>query len=280
MADQESELDKIRGQLNSMELRLRRLESAFVYSGAKIPSIAEEKTRKPEQETVTEDLNGEEKGLESQIGRFGLAWMGNIVLLFGITFLSQYLINLGSQVVAIILGYIAAASIYAISEYLKKSNTHLSFMFRINAQVLIFYVTLRLHFFSVEPLLSNKALPVFLLLIIAALQAYLSIREKSQSFAALAVLFILTTAVISDSTPFTIPLLIIAAAGAMLYFLRFNWKTLFVVTIFLTYAGFLLWIVGDPVMGHPAKLVSEKYLGVFCLFSLGGNLLDRIDIQR
>ena len=51
----------------------------------------------------------EEKGLESQIGRFGLAWMGNIVLLFGITFLTQYLINLGHQVAAVILGYIAAA---------------------------------------------------------------------------------------------------------------------------------------------------------------------------
>ena len=35
MADQESEIDKIRGQLNSMELRLRRLESALAYSDAR-----------------------------------------------------------------------------------------------------------------------------------------------------------------------------------------------------------------------------------------------------
>ena len=34
MADQESEIDKIRGQLNSMELRLRRLESTWAYSDA------------------------------------------------------------------------------------------------------------------------------------------------------------------------------------------------------------------------------------------------------
>ena len=35
MAEQESELDKIRVQLNSMELRLRRLESALAYSESK-----------------------------------------------------------------------------------------------------------------------------------------------------------------------------------------------------------------------------------------------------
>ena len=62
-------------------------------------------------------------------------------------------------------------------------------MFKMNAQVLLFYVTLRLHFFSADPLISNKTLSVFLLLMIVAFQAYLSIRNKSQAFAALAVLF-------------------------------------------------------------------------------------------
>ena len=33
MADQESEIDKIKGQLKSLELRIRRLESALAYSG-------------------------------------------------------------------------------------------------------------------------------------------------------------------------------------------------------------------------------------------------------
>jgi hypothetical protein len=269
MADQESEIDKIKSQLNSMELRLKRLESAMLYSGVRNQISTEEQAQNPEKKSVSEDLTGEERGLESQIGRFGLAWMGNIVLLFGITFLTQYLMNLGHQLVGIIIGYVAAASIFAISDYLKKSNQHLSFIFRMNAQVLLFYVTLRLHFFSPDPLISNESFSVWILIIIIVFQAYLSIRNRSQAFAALAILFLLSTAVISDSSIFIIPLVIIAAAGALFYLIRFNWKTLFVVTMFLTYAVFLLWMVGDPVMGHPVKLISEKYLSVLCLFSLG-----------
>jgi len=269
MADQESEIDKIKSQLNSMELRLRRLESAFAYQGARNSVSAEKQAQKFEHKAVADDLAGEERGLESQIGRFGLAWMGNIVLLFGITFLTQYLMNMGHHLVAVILGYIAAASIYGVSDYLKKSNNYLSFMFKMNAQVLLFYVTLRLHFFSAEPLISNKFISILLLLIIVAFQAYLSIRNKSQAFAALAILFLLTAAVISDSTLFTIPLIILAAAGALIYFIRFNWKTLFMATILLTYTGFLLWMIGNPFMGHPMMLISEKYPSVLCLFSLG-----------
>jgi hypothetical protein len=269
MADQESELDKIRSQLNSMELRIRRLESTWAYSDAGKTINTGKPAQKVEQDAVSDDLAGEEKGLESQIGRFGLAWMGNIVLLFGITFLTQYLMNLGHQFVAVILGYIAAAAIYFLSDYLKKTNIHLSFMFKMNAQVLLFYITLRLHFFSAEPLISNKAFSVFLLLLIVAIQVYLSIRNNSQPFGALAVFFLLTAALISDSTLFILPLIIITAAGAVYYLRQFNWKPLYVVTIILTYTCFLLWMVGDPIMAHPVKLITEKYLSVICLFSLG-----------
>jgi hypothetical protein len=269
MADQESEMDKIRGQLNSIELRLRRLESALAYSESKKQADITEQTQNIERTAVSEDLNGEDKGLESQIGRFGLAWMGNIVLLFGITFLTQYLMNLGHQLLSALLGYVASASILFISDYLKKTNNHLSFMFKMNAQVLLFYVTLRLHFFTADPLIPNMPISIFLLLLIVAFQAYLSIRNKSQAIGALAIMFLLTAATVSDTALFNLPLLIAAAAGATIYLLRFDWKPLFVITIILTYAGLLSWIIGDPVMGHPVKLITEKYQGVICLFSLG-----------
>ncbi len=130
-------------------------------------------------------------------------------------------------------------------------------------------MTLRLHFFTADPLISNKFFSVFLLLLIVAIQAYLSVRNNSQAFAALAVLFLLTTAMVSDTTIIIIPLIIMTAAGAVIYLQRMNWKPLFVVTVILTYACFLLWMVGDPIMGHPVKLISEKYLSIICLFSLG-----------
>jgi hypothetical protein len=269
MTDQGSEIDKLKRRLNAVEVRLRRLESAMAYPGTDNSAITEEEVQPTTLATAPDSTADEGKGLESQIGRFGLAWMGNIVLLFGITFLTQYLINLGHQLIAVIIGYIVAATIFFLADYLKKTNTHLSFIFKMNAQVLLYYMTLRLHFFSAAPLIAGKALSGLLLLAIVAFQAYLAIRNKSQSFAALALLFALTTAVTADSTLFTLPLITLTAASAVFYFYRVNWKALVIVSVILTYGCFFLWLLGNPLMGHPLQLITEKYLAVISLFTLG-----------
>jgi hypothetical protein len=270
MADRDYEFEEINKRLQSLELRLSRLESGMI--------TAENEKSFPEEphvnsgSTLLESANlaqDEETGLESQIGRFGLAWMGSIVLFFGITFLTQYLMNIGHHVSSCILGYLAAASIFILANYLKKTNSHLAFMFKMNAQVLLFYITLRLHFFSLFPLIPNKAIALILLLVIISFQSYLSIRNKSQVLAVLALVFSLTTAVAGDSTHFMLPLISLTSAGVVYLFVRFNWKPLLVIAIFLTYAGFLLWLFGNPVMGHPLQLISEQHSGIIYLFGLG-----------
>jgi hypothetical protein len=269
MADQDSEIDKIRRRLNSIELRLNRMESALIITDNKNAFGPEKEVHSFEPSMTSDTINEEDKGLESQIGRFGLAWLGNIVLLFGITFLAQYMMILGHQVLSVILGYLAAAAIFFLANYLKKTNVHLAFIFKINAQILLYYITMRLHFFSTSPVISNKTISVILLLLLVAFQAYLSIQNKSQTFAVLAVIFALTAAIISDTTHFTLPLVTISAAGTIYYFYRFHWEPLLIATILLTYISFFLWLFGNPFMGHPMQLIAEQPLGVIYLFGLG-----------
>jgi hypothetical protein len=269
MAGQESEIDKIRSRLSSLELRMSRLESGFIITGKEKSDRIGEMVQADGQVNISETLDEEEKGLESQIGRFGLAWLGNIVLLFGITFLTQYLTILEHPLLAALLGYTTAGSIFFLSEYIKNTNSHLSFMFKMNVQIILYYVTIRLHFFSMAPLLSNKALSVILLLLIVAFQVYLSIRNKSQAYAVLAVLFALATAIIGDSTHFMLLLVTFTAAGTIFYLNRFNWKPLLIVTIILTYTCFFLWLFGNPFMGHPMQLIPKQHFGVLYLFGLG-----------
>jgi hypothetical protein len=269
MNDQDSESEKIDRRLHSIELRLSRLESALIIAENGNAYRSEDQVQTVDPSLNTDTLIEEGKGLESQIGRFGLAWLGNIVLLFGISFMTQYLIILGHQFMSVLFGYIAAASIFFLANFLKKTNVHLAFMFKMNAQILLFYITLRLHFYSATPILSNKTISVILLLLLVGFQAYLSIRNKSQAFAALSVLFALTTAMISDATHFMLPLVTLTAAGAVYYFYRFNWQPLLVVTVFLTYISFILWLFGNPFMGHPMQMISENHSGIICLFGLG-----------
>jgi hypothetical protein len=269
MADQDNELEKIGKRLQLMELRLNRLESALIITGSENSYQLNEQIHTVDPSLNSDTFNEEEKGLESQIGRFGLAWLGNIVLLFGISFLTQYLMILGHRFLSIIFGYSAAAAIFYLAGNLKKTNVYLAFMFKMNAQILLFYITLKLHFFSLFPVISNKAISVVLLLLIVTFQAYLSIHNKSQAFAALSVFFALTTAIIGDTTHFMLPLVMLAAAGAIYYFYRFNWGPLLIVTIFLTYISFFLWLFGNPLMGHQMQMISEHHFGVIYLFGLG-----------
>jgi hypothetical protein len=101
------------------------------------------------------------------------------------------------------------------------------------------------------------------------LQAYLSIRDKSQSFAILYVVFALTTGIICDAAPFILLLMAIAAVGSVYYFYRFNWKLLLVVTILLCYISSFVWLLGNPLMGHPMKLIAGQNSGVIWFFALG-----------
>jgi hypothetical protein len=270
MADQDNELEKLKTRLESLELRLSRLEAGILIpEDKKVNVYWSEAMPQSAGSSVSSQISDEEKGIESQIGRFGLAWLGNIVLLFGITFLSQYLMILGLRFISILIGYIAAGSIFYLANYLKRTNKHLSFMLKMNAQILLFFVTMRLHFFTSSPLITNEKISVLLLLVLVAFQVYISVRNRSQSFGSLSVLFLLTTAIISDSTHFMLPMVAIAAAGSTWYFYRLNWKTLLFATIFLTYITFFLWLFGNPFMNHPLQILEKHNSGVIYLFALG-----------
>lgn len=269
MADQYNEIEKIEQRLHSIELRLSRLEAELKLSENQHPLIPE--TIIQGAEPFVEQLAGdeEETGLESRIGRFGLAWIGNIVLLFGIAFLTQYLMNTGSRFLSVILGYIAAASIWYLSDYLNKTNIHLAFMFKLNAQLLLFYGTFRLHFFSDTPVISNKTISVILLLLIIGFQVYLSVRDKSQPFAALSLVFAIATSIATDSTHLMLPMLTLIAAGSVYFYYRFKWQPLLILTISLTYVSYFLWMFSNPLMGHPMGLIEVQNSGVIYLFFLG-----------
>jgi len=269
MTDKEYEMEKIEDRLKLLESRISRLESALAVHDGEDVNLSDEEVYNDGTVLTSEKTEEEEKGLESQIGRIGLAWLGNIVLLFGIIFMTQYLMIQGDRIFSVILGYTAAALMFFLAGYLKKTNDHLSFMFKMNAQVLMFYVTLRLYFFSASPILTNKTISVTLLLILIAVQAFISIKDKSQLLATLFIVFTLITGIICDTTFIILPIVALAAGASVYFYYRFKWEPLLVITIILSYSTAFLWLLGNPVMGHQMKLISEQNSGVIFVFLLG-----------
>jgi hypothetical protein len=98
---------------------------------------------------------------------------------------------------------------------------------------------------------------------------YLAINHKSQTFGLLSVLFTIVTAVISDSTLYMLLLVFVASAGSVYYYYRLKWNALVILTIVLSYSAFLIWVLGNPVMGELGSVVTGQRAGVIIFFGVG-----------
>jgi len=104
--------------------------------------------------------------IEFRVGEYGMAWLGNIVLLFGISFLVQYLQSSGYLIFSSMIGFISVAAIYTGAYYTRTSLAYLSKLFAYTGHLLLFYMALRLHFFQTEPLIKSTLAGHFVLILV------------------------------------------------------------------------------------------------------------------
>ncbi len=242
-----NDLEKFEESLKELESRISRLEKAI--SGRPIQQPADE-----ENDVEIPRLFGKsERGMESRIGEYGMAWLGNIVLFFGILFLLQLLKLKDLNLLSSIFGYASIAGIYLFGRFMKKPNPYMSNLLVYNGHILLFIVTLRLHFFTSDPLLGNKTAGILLLILLAGVFIYLAQQRKSQLLAAITLFMIVTTAIASNST-FVMLGLMVLISGISVYFLSgLGWRGVFFLSIFLVYITFLFWFFNNPIITHEFK---------------------------
>ncbi|MBE0646599.1 MAG: hypothetical protein IH596_02325 [Bacteroidales bacterium] len=246
----------IQHRMNILERRMEKLESLLEQREYHDDSSDDEVTM-PRFSVKMGDSG--ESLLESRIGEFGLAWLGNIVLFFGIIFLAQYLTNIQQPLLAALIGYAAVIGILALSKWLKESYSYMSFLFGVFGQLLMFYVTLRLHFFTANPVIPWQGAGVALLLTVIAVEVYLAFKKTSEFYASLALIMMITTAIISDTTHIMLPVITAAGAGTLYLFYRFGWYRILIIAIILTYFTLLMWILNNPLVGNPVQGITAHH---------------------
>lgn len=208
----------------------------------------------------------DDSGLEMRIGEFGLAWVGSIIFSLGIIFLVTYIHNLGYGISATALGYVSAAALFILSHRWSDSFTLLSRITTASSLVLLYYTTVRLHFFSSDPLVTSRPIAVSLLLLVVGLLFYLSIRRASQGLAGLAILLSMVSAVLIDQTHLSLPLVALNAVISSILAIKRDWRRLLVGTIITAYGVHLLWLLNNFVLGHPLKGVENHQFNLIYLF--------------
>jgi len=206
---------------------------------------------------------------ESKVFEHGLAWIGSAVLLLGMIFTMLLINNLFGGVAAFVLGIFSAVLTFYLSTILRKSLTYMAFMFTICAHLLIYYAILRLHFFTDTPVITQIWIVVVLLLGSVAFLFYKADLAKSQLMGFIAYGLMVLTALFIDQTQATLLLFVVATAIVLFLLNRHGWETLLIISIIMVYSGHMLWLIGNPLMGHPVKAVSSPQFNLIYLLLYG-----------
>ncbi len=166
--------NEIRRYLKALDARIARIEAHLNIEQLGEAGEQEEKpvpSALPEQE--------EEEELEFRIGQSWFAKAGIGVLAIGVAFLLTFPYQALPPFLPCLFGYIIVAVIAAVSYFWRNSFALVSRYLLGGAMLLLYFTTLRLHFFSPEPVLTAKAVLLGLLLAVVAVNLLISVRRKS-----------------------------------------------------------------------------------------------------
>ena len=266
LADLSELLDKV----NSLELRISSIERQFETAAGTAASVRQKQFPNEQPvDTYDEEVVVDKGLIESNIFEYGLAWFGSLVLLFGIVFLSNFAKNYMNGPLASLVGYTAVTGVFFLAWYLRNSYSHLSFMLDLSAHLLVYYITLRLYFFTGIPVIPAKGVVIGLLLAVTVVQCWFAIRRKSELLAAIALFLSLSTALFADTALVSLTVMILTAAFSFFLFVRYGWWRLMFFTLVLVYISQGTWLLGNPIMGNPVGASVTHPYNLVCLFIYG-----------
>ncbi len=260
------ELNQLNKRIAELEERMTRMEEAaaapgfqrkgiFLYQESTGAEIVEEK------ETPSSD------SMESRIGEYGMAWMGNIVLLVGILFLSQYLQRNNQEIISLVFGLVSVALVYLLGYLTRRSLPYMSRLFNYNGHLLLYIQAMRICLLPGSQIIENPFVNHAVVLVILISLIYLAYRNSSQVLAIIVWLMVVMTAIVDGSTHFMLPLMLGLSGSAILFAIRKAWWTGLVVSIFLTYIIYLMWILGNPFANRSLEIISSHQMGHIYLFA-------------
>lgn len=277
-----SNLDEVKELLQQLQKRISRIENYLELGQPASPKGSEED--KASREVLTgSGSTAQKESLEFRIGEYWLAQVGVIVLMLGLAFLVSYPFSSISPILISLIGYLAVTGIFTLSKFWDKTYQYLAKVLFGGGLILGYYVTLRLHFFNSNPVLSNKSIGIAFTVIAAVLIFHQALRRRSELFSAFSILLCYITALLSDSTPIVFLFIIFTAIASAYILIRFNWPKILWLSTVLAYLSHLIWMVNNPLLGKPIQAVLEHqnnfiYLFVyFTIFSLA-NLFRKKEI--
>lgn len=267
--------NQIRNHLKELESRISRIEA---YLKLKIGEV------EPEGETEREEvINQSEKAdiLEFHIGQFWFAKFGIVILAVGIVFLLTFPYKNLPAVLPSLFGYVLAAAIFILAHAWRSSYNLISRYLVGAGLILLFFTTLRLHFFSDSPVVTDRGIELILLSIIVSSNLVVSAKRGSIYLASLSLTMGYITAIVSQQPYSVFAITTIMSLLAVYFKLKFQWPKILIFGIMVTFFTHFLWFLNNPFVGNELELVSSPQsnllfvLAYMVIFAAGNYLRDK-----
>jgi hypothetical protein len=268
------EIEKIFASLKNLEARVVNLESQLKAG----PRVETEIEVNP---LIPANLKEVTANLEMRIGQYWFAKAGIVILALGIVFLLTFPYQTWPAILPSLIGYTLVAFILSLSFLWRKSIVFLSSYLLGGGLVLLYFSTLRLHYFSTNPVIEKKSVFIGLLLITVFVSYISAIQRKSSYFAALATTLAGITAVISNQSSVIFTILIIISLLVVYFKLKYQWNGLMIYGLVITYFLHFIWFINNPFLGHQLQLIASPRANLFfillymVIFMLGNFLREK-----
>ncbi|NJD21521.1 MAG: DUF2339 domain-containing protein [Melioribacter sp.] len=257
--------------LKNLESRISRIEEKLNLEN--LPS--EDNFELPS--LMPQNISERADSLETQIGQFWFAKVGIVILALGIIFLMTFPYQNLPSFFPSLVGYILVGFLFWLSNYWKGSLQFISQYIFGGALLLLFFSTLRLHFFSNSPTVENHTIELLMLFAVSVLHISFSFKRKSIYLMAFGIMLISITALISDSYWLIFFILVLISVWSAYLKRILDWNSFYTYAILLVYITHFVWFLGNPVAGNKIALQSSPLINIYflllyCMIYAFGNL--------
>jgi hypothetical protein len=261
------DLDRMQSSMDSLQSRIEYLEAKM----AVLESSPLRRYLEKEEESEEPEPDGDEirKGIESTIGEYGFAWISSIILIFFVIFLMVlFQKNLGS-LAATVSGLAATASVFLLTLLLRKRFSGQVSRINTGILLLLYYIALRVHFFTDTPLISSLPVSLIILAVPVVIQFVYAIRRKSQFLTGIGMIMLITTGLSSGISGVILFSGLVTTGLSIIQLSKYSWSQQVYFALFLVYLNHLLWLFGDPVAGNALTFREAGGINLLFLFSYG-----------
>lgn len=258
--------------LQSLEARLTQLENrvAQLEQGSTI------RTRNEDEQDYTAEIElglSEETRdrLESKIGQFWLARVGVSILVIGIGLALVYPYQHIPPLAPVLFGYVLAVILLVLGIRGGLMLRYLRNYLQIGSAVILYFSTMRLHYFSpVDAQITSHSLVLALLLVSAVAVFVTAITRGSELMAIMAMFLLAVTAALGTSFPILVGVLWLTNLLALFYGVRNNWSRLHPSALSFSLLSFLIWFIALHPADNPFALKQIGLLGIMLVAVIAG----------